>query len=96
MGYAKQQLATREAQLVAATGVLEEVGCLERCENHPDVLLGADDDLVPAYKRGTTMFGRGEFKNVFVSVRDVTDAIKDAYDSNAAEECRACENWKKG
>jgi hypothetical protein len=73
-------LELREAQREAGQSLALESGALKRCGDCDDVVDNDPGALQAAYMAGSSRFARGEYKDIFSTQRELTDAIKAAYD----------------
>jgi hypothetical protein len=92
MGLAKQHLGELEEKRAVALRILIEAGALQYCEFHDDVILEGHAEIEDAYKLGNSKWE--ELKDWFESRREMTDAMKSAYEDNCAEECYSCRKWQ--
>lgn len=90
MGGAKRLMEEQDAKSAAAIDIALEAGVLKQCEFHEGSIYEGGQDIENAYKLGNHRMSRGELEGVFKSRREMTDAIKEVVDENAAEECYAC------
>jgi hypothetical protein len=69
-----------------------EAGALEECEFHEGTYFQGEAEVEEAYKLANAKISRGELGDPTPDKRrEITDAIKDAYnDNSAAIECNQC------
>lgn len=94
MGFTKRLLAQQEQRRDTAIGIAIRAGILRSCEHHGEAYLAdkfVSAEVEPAYRLGNAKFTRGDFKEVFGSRREMTDAIKDAVDDFALDYCPICD-----
>jgi hypothetical protein len=90
MGVAKREMEDHEAKFGAALDIAIQAGVLEQCEFHDGCIFELSGDLDAAYKLGNSRFTAGKLNGTFASRREMTDLIKEAVESNSADECPSC------
>lgn len=90
MGGNKRLLEEDEAKRYAAVQFAIELGVLERCEYHDDVVFEGSGDLDAAYRAAAASYKRGEH-SIFASQREFTDYIKLVVRDHPADECPSCD-----
>jgi len=91
MGGWKDLEEERLTQLNYAVGIIVAAKVAVRCEAHGTPIRNPDVDEKEAYKVGNAKLSRGEFKGIFTSSRQMTDAVKDALDDQIYESCGLCD-----
>lgn len=74
-----------------AIQLLMQVGALEICEIHEEIINGSGDP-VPAYKLAMSKYTRGAYPQ-FENAREFTDYIKEIYEEYADCECGLCADF---
>ncbi len=94
MGSAKDELEKAEGLRQHAIDILLRTGNLETCEDHEDALFAGendDGDLTPAYKIANAEYTAEQTDGTAHGRRDITDAIKAAYEDNSGiDQCPYC------
>lgn len=75
----------------AAIGIALKVGLLRQCEWCGTVLEGDRTRHEQAYRLGNVKFTRGQLAGVFVTRREMTDAIKVAENEHGLDDCPRCD-----
>jgi hypothetical protein len=82
-----------EGQYAAALEIALAAKVVAYCEFHDDVLLEGPEELAAAYRLGNARMTRGQYKNVFATPRQMTDAVKSIFDDEVyAFGCTRCDN----
>ncbi len=69
-------------------------GVLTRCRIHNDVILDSGNDASSAYKLGTYLYQKDNCSNLFNTLSEARDAIKDAYESYCGiDDCPQCSKY---
>ncbi|MFP2530569.1 hypothetical protein ACLEVW_16725, partial [Escherichia coli] len=69
-------------------------GVLARCRIHNDVILDSGNDASSAYKLGTYLYQKDNSCNLFNTLTEARDAIKDAYESYCGiDDCPQCSKY---
>jgi hypothetical protein len=93
MGIAKRAMEEDEDKRQVALNIAIQAGVLKECEFHPGTYIEGDEEIESAYKLANSSYSNGEYRGMFKSRVDLTDAIKDVVSDNAGE-CYSCEKWK--
>lgn len=66
-----------------------QAGAIAECENHPGIYYDGGEPVEAAYRLAARQVASGKIAG---SQREVTDAVKSAYDDNAVSDCcQECE-----
>ena len=82
-----------QSQDDTAVALLIEFGLLSTCPIHDDsVIAGHTDDLEAVYKAASSRLKNGDpdLNRLFSSQKELTDAIKEAYEVRNEDECGSC------
>jgi len=81
----------RWEQRQAAIGIAVAAKAIRICEFHDGSLLTGTGDLSYACTVGNGKMNRGEFKELFASRTEITDAVKAIIDEIALDSCPYCD-----
>jgi hypothetical protein len=94
MGGAKRTMEEQEARYQIGLGLCIEAGAIEECEFHEGTYFQGHEEVEAAYRLANTKISSGQLGQPSAEYRrEVTDAIKEAYDDNAGTSaCHQCED----
>lgn len=94
MGSAKRMMEEQEARYQMGLELCVEAGAIEECEFHEGTYFQGHEDVEAAYRLANAQISAGKLGEATAQHRrEVTDAIKKAYDDNAgAHTCYQCED----
>jgi hypothetical protein len=90
MSQAKRMLEAQETRRQEAIKVCIAAEALRVCEYHGDIVMEGRQEVEDAYRVGNAKFTAGDFKGIFESRPDMTDAIKSAFEEHGLDECPRC------
>ena len=93
MGGAKRLMEEQEARYHQGLQICIEAGLIEECEMHPGSYYDGSGELEDAYRYANAGVTAGRVNlDDGMSRRDLTDAIKDAYEDNSGiDYCSSCD-----
>lgn len=95
MSHIKHEIEVRDEQWDVAEDILVQAEVLIRCAAHQDILYHAGGDLEDAYRLGNHRYSNQQSNydygmECYSSRREMTDAIKEVYESCGLDECPVC------
>jgi hypothetical protein len=77
-------------KVAVGKGIAIDAGVLAVCEIH-EIVYDGGVEIERAYMLGNARFTAGKLNEVFADRRDLTDAIKKAYEENCGDGCWICQ-----
>ena len=90
MSQIKRYMEEQEQKVAVGKRIAIEAGVLTVCEIH-EIVSDGGVEIERAYMLGNAMFTAGKLSETFTDRRDMTDAIKKAYEENCADGCWQCQ-----
>lgn len=94
MGGTKRYMEEMEARRQQGLAICIEAGVIEECEYHPGCYYDGGEDVEEAYRYANAEVSAGRISlSDGQTRRDLTDAIKDAYEDNSGiDYCPSCDH----
>ena len=95
MSHIKLEIEVRDEHWGVAEEILVQAEVLSRCAAHQDMIYDAGGDLEDAYRLGNYRYSNQQSNydyelECYSSRRELTDAVKEVYESCGLKECPRC------